>query len=84
MFEMQREGIRERMNIDTIKAGDIVEFRISDNIYHGLVTSKGCKFPNPHNILYVNVLEHPEWKDAVVMPDQVLKVFVVAEMVNFS
>jgi len=76
------------MNIEMIKSGDIIEFRIANDVYHGLVTSKGHKFiksfHNPDNLLYITVLEHPEWKDFVVTADKVIKVFVVAEVVNFS
>lgn len=76
------------MNFDKIKSGDIITFKMEGKIYHGLVTSKGYRFikcfRNTDDILYVKVFEHPEWRNFIILADEVTNVTVTPEVVNFS
>jgi hypothetical protein len=78
------------LNSAKIQVGDIVTFKDGDGkILTARVNSKGQKFqmrmiPTNGEVLYVNVFEHPEWKDVTILAKQVIDILVLPEKVQFS
>lgn len=78
------------MKIEKIKTGDIVIFERDRQTLHGRVTSKGFHYisspfiSTDEPILFVRVIEHPEWKEIVLTSKEVIDVIITKEKVQFS
>jgi len=78
------------LNPSKIQVGDIVIYKDGDGkMLTARVNSKGRKFqlrtiPTSGEVLYVNVFEHPEWKDVTIFAKQVTEILVLPEKVVFS
>jgi len=78
------------VKLESIKAGDIVVFERDRQTLHARVSSKGFRyicspFTNTDEpILFVRVLEHPEWKEIVLTSKDVIDVIILREKVQFS
>jgi hypothetical protein len=78
------------MKIDKIKTGDVVVFERGEETLHGKVTSIGSRYiispfmSTDETILFVRVIEHPEWKGITVTAREVKEVIVLGVKVQFS
>jgi hypothetical protein len=78
------------MNIDKIKAGDIVVFEREEQTLHGRVTSIGYSYVTSpfmstnEPILFIRVIERPEWREMVLTSKEVKDVIITKERVQFS
>jgi hypothetical protein len=86
-----------RKNFDDVDIGDVIEKEIGNGeIVHCQVRAKGTLQPHPlaklsrsssvpEPVLYVTVLEYPNWQDGVVtIHDKIIKITRTKEVVRFS
>jgi uncharacterized protein YfaT (DUF1175 family) len=77
-------------NVDKARVGDIVVFERDHQTLHGKVTAKGICYvtspfvPSSEPILFVRVIEHPEWKTQALLEQNITEVIITEERVQFT
>ena len=78
------------MNFDKIRAGDIVVFEREGKMLHGRVSAKGYRYVvrpfvnTDEPILFIRVIEHPEWKEITLSSKEVKNIITIGEVVHFT
>lgn len=79
------------MNIDKVKAGDIVLFERDGQDYHGRVSSIGWQYSispfmqtKEESCLFVRCIENPEWDVLTLYANDIKDILVLPEKVSFT